>query len=284
MGPWNGGNPGHFSGWGGSELAHNIILPQAAVGGGITMTVILTNMGGSQRMDWCDNPRDYSTSGTLRFFADNGGELPVIVNGKSGSTFSFNLGASEVSFLEVTASSEGLRKGWLLIEVDEPDTGSNWGFMDGQAVSRGERLMVTAYYSITDQEGNLESQVAVSPQTFCQELFGNSVMAAQSRQSAGGRIRTGVAIVNTTNQSASVELRLIGTNGQQIGASVMIKLAAGNQTARFVDELFGLTRDFEGVLDITTTDDGIVSMGLAQTGLVTTSIPTHHYGNWSQYN
>jgi ribosomal protein L5 len=69
-----------------------------------------------------------------------------------------------------------------------------------------------------------------------------------------------------------------------VGESVTVRLKAGNQIARFVEELFNLTKDFEGVLEITTTDNGVISMGLIQTGLVTTSIPTHHYGNWSQYN
>lgn len=53
--------------------------------------------------------------------------------------------------------------------------------------------------------------------------------------------------------------------------------------ARFIDELFSsLPADFQGALELSTDAEGVVSLGLLQTGLVTTSLPVHHYGIWRQ--
>lgn len=284
MGP--GGNhgpaPDHFPGWQGHELEHNIILPQVAVGDQVTMTLVFTNMGTPRRMGWFEDEEDYTVTGTLRFFADNGDPLPVEIEGITDSQFPLNLEASAISYMEVSApSGSGLQKGWLLVEVNDGDQ-SDWGFMDGHAVARGERLMVSAYYSILNQDGELASQVAVRPATFRRGLFGNSIVTAQFKETAAGVVRTGFAIVNSGDEEASVDLRLVDGDGQEVAVN-SLTLAAGAQEARFIDELFSsIPADFQGALELSTDADGVVSLGLLQTGLVTTSLPVHHYGIWRQ--
>ena len=63
-------------------------------------------------------------------------------------------------------------------------------------------------------------------------------------------------------------------------------LAAGNQTALFIDQLFpGSVPDgFQGSLEVTTSEEGVVVMGLLMTQGILTSLPTHHFGGWQQGN
>lgn len=282
MGP--GGGFGHgpgsgyenFPGWRGMELEHNLILPQVAVGEGVTMTLILNNMGGPQRMGWLE-PEDYVTTGTIHFFDSSGADLPVRINGQAGSEFPFSLQPSEVLFLDVTPNDPGLRVGWLLLEVDDSNLENSWGLMDGHPVGRGERVMVTAYYSISDAQGSLASQVSVMPGVFERGLFLNSVVTAQFDNG----LRTGVALVNPGDLDVAMELRLTDATGRLV-ATEQFTLPAGNQRARFVDELFTeVPNGFRGVLEIRGASQGVVSMGLLQSGSVLTSLPVHHYGNWT---
>jgi hypothetical protein len=253
-----------------------------AVGSQVNMTLVFSNLGGPGRMGWLTEAGDYTLTGTLRFFGVDGSPLEVVVNGTAASEFPFALEASSVSYLEVSApAGVDLERGWLLVELDE-DQEDGWGYMDGHAVVRGERLMASAYYSIFSTTGELVSQVAVQPMTFRRGLFARSLVAAQYRQGPGGVLRTGVAIVNTGGEGALVDLKLIDADGQ-VAVTAALNLAAGAQIAQFVDELFpAIPADFRGVLELSTTAEGVVSMGLLQTGLVTTSLPVHHYGTWTQ--
>jgi hypothetical protein len=284
MGPGggHGHDPGNLPGWQGHEIEHNVVLPQVAVGDGVTMTLIFSNLGGPRRMGWFANEEDYTVTGTLRFFAADGSPLAVEINGVTGSEFPLELEASAVSYLEVSApAGTELQRGWLLVEVEDVEQ-SDWGFRDGHAVVRGERVMVSAYYSIFSPTNELESQVAVRPATFSRGFFTNSLVAAQYRQTPSGPVRTGIAVVNTGSDAAIINLRLIDESGGEVEETVL-ELAAGAQDARFVDEIFPSIREgFRGVLELSTTAEGVVSMGLLQTGLVTTSLPSHHWGGWNQ--
>lgn len=283
MGPGggHGHDPGNFPGWQGHEIEHNVVLPHVAIGDQVTMTLIFSNLGGPRRMGWFPNEEDYTVTGTLRFFAADGSPLVVEINGVASSEFPLELEVSAVSYLEVSApTGTELQRGWLLVEVEDEE--NDWGFMDGHAVVRGERLMVSAYYSIFGPTGELESQVAVRPATFSRGFFTNSLVAAQYRQTSSGPVRTGIAVVNTGSDAAVVNLRLIDENGEEVQTTAL-DLAAGAQDARFVDEIFpSITNNFRGALELSTTADGVVSMGLLQTGLVTTSLPSHHWGGWNQ--
>ena len=96
MGPGDG--PGHdddsFPGWRGHELEHNVVLPHVAVGDQVTMTLVFMNMGGPQRMGWFDEDEDYTVTGTVRFFTDDGDPMLVEINGVLAAEFPLSLDAS----------------------------------------------------------------------------------------------------------------------------------------------------------------------------------------------
>ena len=71
---------------------------------------------------------------------------------------------------------------------------------------RGERLMVTGFYSLRDNTGQTQSEVGVLPAMYEKRRFFSSVIAAQLVD----KVNTGVAIVNTSDQDATVTLTLRG--------------------------------------------------------------------------
>ena len=268
------------NGWGDHEINRNLVLPQFAVGDNITTTVILANLGNHRRLSWLA-PGDCVTGGRVLFFSDSGNPLEVTVSETTSSEHSFLLGASEVQFLEVTREGD-LATGWILIEVDERSSSSgtgpsDWGYMDGKRLDRGDRVMASAYYTITGEGGEVTSQVAVRPSKYEQEEFLTTIIPVQ----VSNGVNTGIALVNTGADDAKVTLRLRDATGAQAEEAV-VDIPAGGQLAQFVTELFGSSEAFRGVLEAETESEGIVAMGLLQTGQVLTSLPVHHYGRWSR--
>ncbi len=191
------------------------------------------------------------------------------------------MGASQVQFLEISRDG-ALANGWILVEVDDRSSSSgtaasDWGYMDGRKLERGGHLMASAYYTITDNAGNVATQVAVRPSRYSPEEFLTTLLPVQ----VSSGVNTGIAVVNTGAEPAKVRLRLRDTTGAQVQEKV-VDLAAGAQLARFVTEIFDTSGDLQGVLEVETESEGIVSIGLLQTGRVLTSLPVHHYGRWSR--
>jgi hypothetical protein len=164
-----------------------------------------------------------------------------------------------------------------LIDVDEPATGSGWGMMDGQTMTRGMRIMADVFYTYSGP-GQPTSRVGVVPSMYEMGKFATSLISAQS----GDGLYTGVAIVNTGASAANVTLRLKDSNGDLL-ASAPLAIAPGNQVARFIDELFpsSVPAGFRGFVEVNTSGEGVVAMGLLVANGILTSIPTHHFGQLS---
>lgn len=276
MGSGGGDGPGSLAGFRGHELEHNLVLPQLATGKDITTTLVLLNVGDPLRLGWLSET-DLETRGSVYFFHSDGSPLELMVNGQGpASEFSFSLKASALLTLDLTSSGPN-RPGWALIEVEEGAGQPSWGMRDNHDVYRGERLMAHVFYTLSGQPGEILSRVGVFPAVYEREHFFTSLMSVQY----GVQTDTGVAVVNTSGQTVSVELRL--KKDGQVLAATTLSLAPGNQTARFVSELFaGLVPEgFSGILEVSTTQEGVVAMGLLMAQNTLTSIPTLHFGRWS---
>lgn len=278
-----GGGPGplRVPGHAGHELDRNLVLPQIVVGRHYTMNLLLLNLGDSERMGWTA-PQNLETAGTIYFFKQDGTPFSLRVNGATPDTkVRFSVKPSEILYLELSSndpSNDPDTPGWALIDVDQTATQQfNWGMMDGQSVMGGERLSVTAFFSLKEGD-QLRSRVGVVPSIYERARFFTSVLAAQFQDD----INTGVAIVNTGATDSSIEIRLKGLGGETLSTRTLL-LARGHQTALFVDELFAgrLPDPFRGSLEIVTQAEGVVTMGLLMTQGILTSIPMHHHGLWS---
>lgn len=272
-----GGPDDDWHGFDDHHVDHNLVLPQIAVGQHYTTTLFFANLGNSQRMPWAED-EDFETRATVYFFRQDGNPYTVLVNGQGPvSEFAFSLGAGGSITLKLTGQGEDL-PGWALVEIEEDSSGDRvWGDLDDHEVRRGMRLMATAFYALRDEQSRLASQVGVVPAMYEPEHFFSSVMAAQ----AGPDLDTGVAIVNTNAEELTVTLRLKDSAGDTI-ATTELSLAAGQQTARFITELFPgqVPVGFQGVLEVSTEGEGIVTLGLLMAEGVLTSIPSHRYGTW----
>ncbi len=146
--------------------------------------------------------------------------------------------------------------------------------MDGQTMTRGMRIMADVFYTYSGAE-QPASRVDVAPSMYEMGKFGTSIISAQSKDD----LYTGVAVVNTSAKAVTVALNLKDISGNVLGSS-SLALDAGTQTAKFIHEIFSkvLPADFKGFLEISTADEGVVTMGLLISQGILTSIPMAHYG------
>lgn len=286
MGEGHGSGPGdpgsghgeEMHGFGEHHMEHNLILPQIVVGANSTTTLMILNLGDSDQMPWVDNA-DLETSGTVHFFRQDGSPLMVEINGAGPSSeHSFVLAAGHSQALKLTGQG-GLSQGWALIEIEDNDSeGATWGNMDGHEVMRGERVVATAFYTLRDSQSRVIYQVGVMPAMYEREHFFSSILAAQF----GPDVNTGVGIVNSSSEDVMVTLTLKDADGELV-ATKELPLKAGHQTARFITDFFEgeVPQGFQGVLEVTTGDEGVLTLGLLMTENILTSIPVHHHGSWS---
>ncbi|RPI29725.1 MAG: hypothetical protein EHM61_00630 [Acidobacteria bacterium] len=281
MGPGGSHGPGlgDMTGHAGRPLEHNLVLPQLAIGPDITISIVLLNWGNTQRMPWA-TAESLKTTGRVLFFDSSGNPLTVRVNDSANqSEHPFTLEASQMVRLNLTSPDSNTKVGWALIEVDEPiSQQTSWGMMGNHPIMRGEKLSASAVFSVR-QGAQLRSQAGVIPSMFERSQFVNSVMPA----SADANGETGVAIVNTSAKTVDIQLTLKNADGTTAGQTV-VGLAAGNQTAKFIRELFGnqVPASFDGYMEVTSTGEGTVTMAIMVSQGVLTAIPTHHTGAMRQ--
>jgi hypothetical protein len=259
--------------WGyqGHELAENMVVPQFVVGDHYTTSMVLFNMGNMAQMPWL-TPQALQLTGEIYFYHQDGTPLQVSINGAMAvSIYPFTLAASNSVSLEMAASG-GDYPGWALIKVNDDGTNS-WGMMNGWQMMRANRIMATVDYNYK-QGGKLISRAGIIPSIYEMQRYLTSLVPVQVMKSIQAWHRKYEA-------QASVQLTLRNAGGETI-ATRQLMLPAGNQIARFIDEaeFFGgmFTGPFHGFVQIDTSSEGVVAMGMLMTGEIMTSIPTQHYG------
>ncbi len=268
MGP---GMPG-IMGFAGHQMDHNLVIPQMAVGPDYVTTLVLLNLGSNQMMSWVPL-QDLGTTGTVFFYKQDGSPLMLTANGTGPvSQVSFSLASSATMRFDLTLSGSDT-SGWALISIDPPVGGISWGMMDGLAMTGGMRVMADVFYTYQNGSQTI-SRVGVTPSMYEMGQFANSMLPIRSSSS----LSTGVAIVNIGAQTATIQLQLKDSSGQ-LFASKQVLLPPGNQMAQFVFQMFtGLPADFQGYLQIQTSNEGVVTMGMLMTGGIMTSVPMLHFG------
>ncbi len=274
--PGMGNGSGSFIGYQGHNMNNDLIMPQVVVGQHYTTSLLLLNMGNSQVMNWVP-AQNLITTGKVYFYRQDGTGLPVSVNGGApASEFAFSLDPSKSAYYELSSTGSDT-PGWALIDIDEPASGSGWGMMNGQSITRGMRIMADVFYAYSG-DGQPASRVGVLPTMYQMGMFNTSLLSVQSKDD----LYTGVAVVNTSATAITVTLRLKDSNGTILG-TIPLPLSPGNQTAKFVHQLFAsvLPANFQGFLEVSSSSDGVVIMGLLVSQGIMTSVPMMHYGQIS---
>ncbi len=260
-------------GYGAHEINQNLVLPQIAVGQHYNTSIQLMNMGNAQQMSWV-TLQNLKSTGKMFFYRQDGSPLSVAVNGGApASEYAFSLNPLQSASFDLSFAGTDT-SGWALIAVDDNPSVPSWGMMNGLQMSRGARIMATVFYAYRDGS-NPESRVGVIPSMYEMGMFKTSLMAVESQQD----LYTGIAIVNTSAIPVDVQLQLKDLNGNVL-ATTPLSLAPGNQIAKFSTELFGnaLPSGMPGFMQISTNNDGVVTMGLLMSQGIMTSIPVMHYG------
>jgi hypothetical protein len=133
-------------------------------------------------------------------------------------------------------------------------------------VVRSETIAVTAVFSKYSSSGALisEASIPIADQLSKQAIFVDSQNG----------FSTGVALVNPNAESATITLELVDAQGQSVGAPLQRSLAARNQVAAFVSELFPEARNLVGTMRITSSAPiGVSALSFSPNGVFTT-VPT----------
>ncbi|RPI23044.1 MAG: hypothetical protein EHM61_20725 [Acidobacteria bacterium] len=249
------GQNGHM----GHPIDKNIVFPHFAIGAGVNTQIILMN------------PRPGNeVTGTLFFFTQSGAPLSVVNNGQSVNQLQVTLPPEGIEFISVSgATGQATTVGWALLDVTGPGQGQD-----------DPRTRVFGSVTFTTTQGsNTVGSVGVVAGRY--ELGAHRTVAVPVIVQ-GNTINTGVALVNSGAAAMTISFQLKDRQGTVVQEAATINppispLAPGNQTARFVTELFSgfnfNNNDFRGTLVISAQQEGLVVTGLLSTNALLTSIP-----------
>jgi sugar lactone lactonase YvrE len=192
----------------------SLVFPHLAAGDGYVTQLILFNRGAQL------------TSGTVRFFAPDGSPLTLRANSANATQLSYTIAADGVYQVELD-SSTGVKVGYATLTAATGSTAPA-----GTVVFRyvKDNMVVT------------EAAVASVRATTLARIYVDYIGS-----------RTGVAIANSSQQSANVTFSLLDRYGVEESTNTLT-LAAGAYTAKFADELFPNVADgFTGLMEIQST-------------------------------
>ena len=187
-----------------------VVFPHIAAGGEYTTQIVLINRSAS------------AISGQVRLFANDGRPLPLDSGGTTASDFAYQIEANGVYRREL-GNSQGLVVGYAVATPAASDAPAGTAIFQ---FKRGGQIVT-------------EAGVASTSGTALARIFVDQ---------AGSR--TGVAIANTNNAAANLNLTLMDRFGSE-EARTDRTIPANGHEAYFVDEIFaGLPAGFTGLLEI----------------------------------
>jgi hypothetical protein len=210
-----------------------VVVPHFADGGGWSTQVLLIN------------PTDTAMTGSVEFADQLGRAASVSIGDQTGSTFAYSVPKRASQKLQTTGAASATISGSVRIVP-----------ADGGPVPKP--LIMFSYKPATITVS--EAGVPVTAGTAFRMFVESSGTSGKS-----GGVRSAVAIANSSSMSTSVMFELTGLDGARIAAvsPVSIPLAAGRQTAKFLDEVFpSLPNPFSGILRITSSTAELSAVGL----------------------
>ena len=212
-----------------------VAIPQFADGGGWTTSVLLVN------------PTDNWIAGTAEFFSSgssviSGEPLTIVVNGQSGKSFFYNIPPRSSTAFDTAGAFGSIQSGWVKIT---PASGNAAPVTLAMFRLRIGSVLVS------------ETGVAGTP--------GGSSFSLYVEYSSGGKVRSGLALANTSASPVVVNLELSTLSGAPTGLTSTVIVPAQGQLARFITELPGfgsLPGSFQGILNIRSISAPIFVIGL----------------------
>ncbi|BDC48291.1 hypothetical protein F183_A06070 [Bryobacterales bacterium F-183] len=212
-------------------------LPQIAFGGGWNTSLYLANTNAD------------STSVTLNFLNTAGSPLTVTLPGQGSSANHTIALAGRATAIVELANSGDLTQGW--VEALLPDGVTGYGVFRQTATGRADQEAVVP--------------LSIETATVAQMVYDDV------------NFTTGLAVVNPSTASASINVIAYNASGSQVG-STTITLAARARTAVTLRDLSGMAgvAGTRGWLSFTTTAGTVSVLGLRFGSAAFTSIPAVH--------
>jgi sugar lactone lactonase YvrE len=192
-----------------------LVFPHLAAGAGYVTQLLLFNRGSQ------------TANGQVRFFASDGSPLVLQVNGNNVSQQTYTIPPDGVSPLELQSSATQTVTGYAVLTPSAGGTAPA-----GTVVFR----------FVKDNAVITEAAVGAVRPTTLSRIYVDYLGS-----------KTGFALVNSAQQSASVTLKLLDRYGIA-DSTTTITLSAGAHIAEFVDQVFNDVSDgFSGLLEIQST-------------------------------
>jgi plastocyanin len=234
----------------GIEIDGNLIFPQIVAGGGYTTDVFLMNPG-----DLTD------VSGVLYLFSEQGLPLTLRYNGNPVTQVSVNVPRGSVQKITLTVIPDVVTVGWAMF-VTNPGTPNPLPEVFGSVV-------------YTDVSGTtLLGQVGVLGTRYSIGNFGRLSMPVQ----VVNNLSTGFALVNAGSSPLNVAFQLKDASGNILSSDTSLSISPlmpGQHIARYVPQIYPnlSLNNFLGSLNVITSGEGLVLLGLILNGSVLSPIP-----------
>jgi hypothetical protein len=200
-------------------------FPSFADGGGWVTQFVLVNS------------TSFPSKGTLQFyppmsFSPIPSSVIVTIDGQTGNTFPYSIPPGTAIKLKTSGSGTSVQVGYAQA-IPDP------GYPTPSGV---------AIFSETSADGTTIAEAGVPASSL---LFDMLVYAEGSLDAS--RIRTGLALANTSTTAVNATLSLTTLNGAALGPSTTLTIQGNTQLQRFLDEIPGFQNlpAFQGVLRIT---------------------------------
>ena len=200
-----------------------VFFPHYADGGGWTTLLVLVN------------PSDVTIEGTVEFFEPDGNPASLLVDGQTGSSFSYSIPQRSSERLRTSGIGTMPRVGAARITPS-----------GGDVAPSGLAVFTFKTEGITVSESGVPALPSGSAFRMYVEASGNLGEV--------GSIQTGVAIANPASTPATVTLELTQLDGTAIGLTGTVIPGRG-QVALFLNQVQGfeaLASPFQGVLRVST--------------------------------
>jgi hypothetical protein len=216
-----------------------VLFPHFADGGGWTTQFALMN------------PTDGTMAGRLEFYGADGGPAEVTIDNRTATSF---------DYIMPPRSSRSLRTtGGPNVKVGSVRMIPTFGATFGARVPTAVGIFRFRTNGITVTEAGVPAvQMSTAYRTY---------VAAAGNFNAGdtGSMQTGIAIANSTNTTATVQLELLTLKGAATGLTATLTVPPNAQVAKFLGQIDGFTAlpvPFEGVLRMSSTTPGLSMVGL----------------------
>lgn len=190
------------------------------------------------------NPSNIQAQGQISFFDNDGQPLVLSLSGAPASTIDLLVGPLQSTILSMDGTPSTVITGYAVVRANVP--------LDSLAI-----------FSVYDASGVEQSNADIS-------AAGGVVSAvAPVQRFDGGRLDSGLAIVNTGQKDA--ELRI---GGQGLD-SAFLELSPGEHVAQFLSELFPslASHDYEGTIRFTSSQPVAVVVLRTRDGVPVSAVP-----------